>query len=204
MSGLREAVIAQFRRPTGALGRLAGLSMASRPSNRKRNRWTLGLLDIQATDHIFELGCGPGYALALAVKQARKGFVLGADHSDVMAAMARRRLARAIRKGRAEIAIGDDSRLDGYRDRFNVIYSANVIQFIEDKPRFFRRAQYALKPGGRMATTYQPRGRRPSRAQAEALAEECRRYMEAAGFRALAVEMLEMRQAPAVCILGVK
>ncbi len=60
MSDFRDAAVKQFKRPSGTLGWLAGFIMASRPSNKKRNRWTLDFLDIQPTDHIFELGCGPG------------------------------------------------------------------------------------------------------------------------------------------------
>jgi len=41
---LRQNVIGQFRRPHGVLGRVAGWVMANRPSNRRRNMWTVGLL----------------------------------------------------------------------------------------------------------------------------------------------------------------
>jgi len=41
---LINKVYAQFRRPSGFLGRLAGWIMANRPSNIERNRWTVDLL----------------------------------------------------------------------------------------------------------------------------------------------------------------
>ena len=40
------------RKPTGYLGWVAGWIMAHRPSNVKRNGWTVDLLNIKATDHV--------------------------------------------------------------------------------------------------------------------------------------------------------
>jgi len=61
---LINKVYAQFRRPSGLLGRLAGWIMANRPSNIERNRWTVDLLNIKETDHVLKLGFGPGLSIA--------------------------------------------------------------------------------------------------------------------------------------------
>lgn len=204
MSALRSAIVRQFKRPSGLLGRLAGLSMLTRPSNRRRNRWTLDLLDLQETDHVFELGCGPGYALSLAAKRTRRGFVTGADHSPVMAQMARRRLANPMRQGRADVLVGGEALLKAFEGSLNAIYSANVVQFLDDPARYFALAAAALAPGGRIATTYQPRGRRPSKAQADAMAQTCAAAMAAAGLIGVRTEWLALPRAPAVCVLGAK
>jgi hypothetical protein len=58
--GLVTIAHRQFRRPTGLLGRLAGWIMANRPSNIERNRWTVDLLNVQPSDHVLEIGFGPG------------------------------------------------------------------------------------------------------------------------------------------------
>ena len=63
------------------VGRLAGWIMAHRRSNIERNRWTVGLLDIQETDHVLELGFGPGLAIEQVACLATKGRVVGIDHS---------------------------------------------------------------------------------------------------------------------------
>ena len=42
-----DAVRAKFGRPTGLWGSAAGLLMAHRPSNRRRNAWAVSLLDVQ-------------------------------------------------------------------------------------------------------------------------------------------------------------
>ena len=47
---LRETIVGQFKRPHGMLGRLAGWIMASRPSNIRRNLWTVEMLGVRPTD----------------------------------------------------------------------------------------------------------------------------------------------------------
>ena len=59
-----ETVVRQFHRPTGFAGRAAGWVMATRGSNRKRNVWAVGLLDVQPDDRVLEIGFGPGVAIA--------------------------------------------------------------------------------------------------------------------------------------------
>ncbi len=201
---MMDAIIAQFRRPSGWLGRLAGAVMAARPSNRARNNWTIDLLDLAQGDQFFELGCGPGLALARAASKTPKGFVTGVDHSPVMAAMARRRLAASLRQGRANILVGDERQLRSFDQRLNAIGSTNVIQFLDDPARYFVSAFAALAPGGRIATTYQPRGKSPSLEKAEAMAATCATLMGKAGFAEITTEWLALKPVPAMCVIGVK
>ena len=100
MSALRAALVRQFRKPSGLFGRLAGLLMAHRASNRARNRWTLDLLALEPADRVLELGCGPGVALAIAAERTPEGSVIGVDHSEAMLAMAGRRASRTGRSNR--------------------------------------------------------------------------------------------------------
>ena len=48
----------------------------------------------------YELGCGPGVAIAASSSRAARGLVVGVDHSEVMIRQARRRNAAAISAGR--------------------------------------------------------------------------------------------------------
>src|SRR5947209_8447596 len=57
------AVFGQFLRPHGFRGRAAGWVMATRGSNRERNIWAVGLLDVQPDDRVLEIGFGPGIAI---------------------------------------------------------------------------------------------------------------------------------------------
>ena len=57
--GLYRRVMGQFGRPSGALGALAGVVMATRASNRRRNAWTVELLEVQPDHQVLEIGFGP-------------------------------------------------------------------------------------------------------------------------------------------------
>src|SRR5438132_3059627 len=88
---VRSALVRQFSRPTGVLGRLVGLIMATRPSNLERNMRTVAQVDIQPDDRILEIGFGPGIAIERAAELATRGKVIGVDHSALMLRQASRR-----------------------------------------------------------------------------------------------------------------
>src|SRR5690606_3648674 len=84
MSSVKAALMRQFGHPRGMLGRLAGLVMATRRSNRQRIKWTVEQLDVQPTDQVLEIGFGPGIGIADAARRASQGRVVGVDVSAVM------------------------------------------------------------------------------------------------------------------------
>lgn len=204
MSLLAKALIPQFQRPSGLLGRVAGVLMATRPSNRQRSRWTIDLIELKPDDIVFELGCGPGYALSVAASRVPSGTVIGVDHSATMIAMARSRLRRQVTSGKIRLQEGTEQRLADFAGRLDAIYSANVVQFLPDRAGYFRLAYDALAPGGRIATTYQPRTGNPTRDKADRFAETCIAAMEATGFEAIRKAWLETNDVPTVCALGKK
>jgi SAM-dependent methyltransferase len=79
------AIVSQFGHPRGMAGHVAGWVMAHRPSNRRRNRWVVSLLDVRPADRVLEIGFGPGLAIAeLSRRVGDSGHVYGIDHSEVM------------------------------------------------------------------------------------------------------------------------
>lgn len=132
---------------------------------------------------------------------ARDGVrAVGVDHSGLMIAQAGKRNARAVRDGRLTLVEGTiDAPLAGAP--FDRTFSINVIQFV-DRPAFVARAKALLKPGGTIATTYQPRHAKATRAHALKMAAELGALMTAAGFSGVRVEELELKPVPAVCVLA--
>ncbi|MGE3601567.1 MAG: trans-aconitate 2-methyltransferase [Dehalococcoidia bacterium] len=141
--------------------------MANRPSNRARNDWTLSLLELSPDARVLEIGFGPGYALSRLLTRIPEGRAIGIDHSTAMLTQARRRNAAGVAAHRLELHLGTLELLERWPDRFDAIYSANVFQFISDRPAAFRQILAALKPGGHVATTFQPR--HPGATDADAL-----------------------------------
>jgi cyclopropane fatty-acyl-phospholipid synthase-like methyltransferase len=199
---LRSQIVSQFRKPEGALGVLAGWVMANRPSNRKRNSWTVDLLDLKPGMTVLEIGCGPGIGLQRCAKKIGKGKLVGIDHSAVMIKQARRRISAAIRRGRAELHRAGLDWLECQPERFDRIYSLNVVQFIPEPGEAFEAIHAALAPGGRSFTTYQPRAANPSRDQAEEMAIRIEQAMAVSGFSEIRRHVLELKPVPAICVSG--
>ncbi|MBT5264588.1 MAG: class I SAM-dependent methyltransferase [Rhodospirillaceae bacterium] len=199
---LQKAIVAQFKKPHGSFGRIAGWIMANRRSNQERNRWTVDLLEINPSDRVIEIGCGPGVGLGYCLERAKEGQVLGADHSRTMLDQARIRNAEASVGGRLDLQLGSFDDQPDTVGLFDKAYSANVIQFLPDRAAAFNKIYALLKPNGISATTYMPRGKNPSRAQSLSMAEDVKRHMKAAGFVTIRVEELPMSPAPAICVIG--
>jgi cyclopropane fatty-acyl-phospholipid synthase-like methyltransferase len=201
---LRAAVVAQFKRPTGALGALAGWIMASRPSNVARNAWTVDLLGVQVHDTVLEIGCGPGLAMERVAAIVQQGQAVGVDHSSVMVGQASRRLAGAIREGRAIVRCMSVDAVPSFGIRFDKIYSANVAQFFPNPVGTFEMLRGMLVPGGTLATTHQPRGKGVTAGDASRAAEKLSAELVAAGFTDIRREVLDLQPVPAVCVLAQK
>ncbi|MBI4083442.1 MAG: methyltransferase domain-containing protein [Candidatus Lambdaproteobacteria bacterium] len=176
--------------------------MANRPSNRARNLWTLDLLELQSTDRVLEIGFGPGFALEHAARVVSAGLLVGVDHSAAMVRQATRRNRATIAAGRMRLIHADVEHLPADVGGFDKIYSANVVQFWPEPARAFARLVDALAPGGRLATTYQPRHPGARAEDADAMAERIAGWMEGAGLHEVRIARLNLRPIPAVCVLA--
>ena len=199
---LAARFVAQFGKPEGQLGAFAGWIMAHRGSNRQRNQWTVDLLKIAPGDRVLELGSGQGLALAAAAERVKTGQVVGIDHSSVMIEQARRRLRKLGLEDRVELRLGGIEALKALAGPFDKILSANVVQFVRDKPVLFALFHRLLSPGGQVASTYQPRHRGATAADAHRTAEELKGLMAAAGFAQIRIEELQLKPVPVVSVLG--
>ncbi|MBM3484047.1 MAG: class I SAM-dependent methyltransferase [Alphaproteobacteria bacterium] len=197
-------MVAQFSRPRGTLGHVAGWVMAHRRSNVERNRWTVGLLDLQPADRVLELGCGPGVALGLVIAKLQDGSVTGLDHSALMLRQAAKRNAAALRSRQLELRHGSLEYLPAHGTTYTKIFSVNVAQFFPDKVAAFRALADVLSPGGLIATTHQPRNAGASNEDARRAAEIFSNAMAEVGFTKIRTEFLALRPAGAICVLGVK
>jgi ubiquinone/menaquinone biosynthesis C-methylase UbiE len=161
-----KSIYAQFRRPSGFLGWLVGLSMGLKNANR--SRWVLGLLGARPGERILEIGFGPGADIARLVEGVGPtGTVTGIDPSDVMMRMASRRNRRAIVErivGLERAAVPD---LPFEEASFDAVYSVNCAQFWPDLTQGLAAIGRVLSAGGRAAVAVQPRHRGASRADSE-------------------------------------
>jgi SAM-dependent methyltransferase len=201
---VRRFLRAQFGRPTGLWGSIAGRIMARSPSNNDRSRWTVSLLDIKRDDRLLEIGFGPGIAIELASKMATEGFVAGVDHSEVMVRQATKRNAAAIRDGKVALYLGSAAKLPSFDQPFDKIFTINSLHFWTDPIDRLKELRDLLKPGGMIAVTIQPRSRSASDATAMLIGQELVANLERAGFFNNRVEIRQAKPVSVACALGIK
>ena len=200
----RQHLVAQFMRPSGVLGRMAGYVMAHRASNIGRNTWTLELLSIQAEDRVLEIGFGPGIALRQAAARANMSIIVGIDHSEVMCEQASHRNARSIEAGYMQLYQGTIADLPDFSRGFNKIYSANVVQFWSDPVVEFTSIRKLMAPEGLIATTFMPRNARPTKADVQRMADKIVQALEESGFTGIKPVTKTFGSIDAVCVLARK
>src|SRR5574341_1153205 len=168
---LAKLLDAQYRRPSGFLGRWIGRQMLDQ--HRPENLWTVSLLAVQPTNHLLEIGFGPGLAIAEVAQRASQGRVAGVDFSPTMVGMARRRNAAAIRAGRVDLRCADVAALPFEDAHFDKAYSIHSIYFCPRPGDALREIQRVLKPGGLLVLTILPKDRWPGGGTG---APDCRPY----------------------------
>jgi SAM-dependent methyltransferase len=200
---VRSRILSQFGHPRGPLGALAGVVMARRESNRRRNAWTVEQLDIAPTDRVLEIGYGPGLAVAHAVAAASDGRVVGVDRSEVMRRQAARRNQRAVAAGRVTLLVGGaEDLLPDHEGGFDKAYAVNVAMFWPDQVATLRLIGRLLAPGGTIALTQQPRGSGVTEEHTRLAGERLADALRGAGFTEVEVRVLPLTPVSVVCALG--
>jgi SAM-dependent methyltransferase len=197
-----DAVRAQFGRPTGLWGIAAGLLMAHRPSNRRRNAWAVSLLDVQRDDRVLELGFGPGLAIRELSHVAAEGYVCGIDHSELMVRWARRRNAEGLRRGVVDLRLGSVDELPAFEGPFDKILAVNAMLFWSESDARLAELRRLLRPGGLIAVAHQPRGPGATDETSAARGREMAAALIRAGFSEVRLETMRLKPA-VVCALGV-
>lgn len=201
--GCAEWLRAQFGRPAGLWGAVAGFIMANRRQNRERNVWTIALLDLQRSDRVLEIGFGPGVAIQDISRIISEGFVAGIDHSETMVRQARRRNAAAIREGRVDVRLGTVSALPAFPAPFDKCLAVNTIQFWNDPVERLQALRRLLRAGGLIAITEEPRFSGATDDSAQEIGKEMVAALTKAGFSQVRLETRKMKPVSAVCALGI-
>ena len=199
---LKKNVIAQFKRPSGIIGRLAGYIMANRPSNIDRNNWTVSLLEIKPEEHVLEIGYGPGVGLQKAVMQVESGSVTGVDHSTIMFEQASARNREAISSEKMKLIVGTIEDLLPIQKSYNKCFSANVFQFWDDPIGELSKLGEVLGPGALLATTFMPRNSKPTKENTLRMAGKIEDSLEKAGFVNIRSITRSFCAVDAVCVLA--
>ena len=198
---LAMAIRSQFMRPRSFAGWLVGWEMALRSSNRKRNVWAVGLLGVEPTDRVLEIGFGPGIAIRELSRRATHGLVCGVDHSEIMVRQATKRNREAVRAGRVDLRCGSAEHLPAFEEPFDKILAVNNMGMWREPDERLKELYSLMRPGGRIAIVSQPRCPGATAETTGAAGREIRTRLTGAGFTCIRSETLALKP-PVVCVIG--
>jgi len=142
----------QARDAQGLLGRLVAFVMAI--ETRGENLRAMEALGVAATDHVLDVGCGPGTGLQILSQQAPNGRALGVDSSQLMVQVAIRRNWKRVRAGQVAVEIATAGHLPFPDGVFDKVLCVHVVYFWNDMDAALREIARVLKPGGRLAMLF--------------------------------------------------
>ena len=94
-----------------------------------RIRWAVDFMDVQPSDHILEIGCGPGAGAELICSRLETGRLFAIDRSESGVDRTKRRCASCIKAGRLTVRQIDLATLRVPVKRLNKVFAFNVNLF---------------------------------------------------------------------------
>jgi ubiquinone/menaquinone biosynthesis C-methylase UbiE len=185
MNRLLHRFVHQFHRPSGPFGHVAGWMLAAKGGR------AVPLVDaaaLEPTDAVFDIGCGPGVALAIASSRVPQGRFVGVDPSDVMVGQARRRTRQAAN---VTVALGTAESLPAADATFDVAWAINTFHHWADRGAGLTEVRRVLKPGARFLVVEQEHHGRKGAALSANAAATMAGEIEAAGLTEAAVSTFE-------------
>ncbi len=146
---MRHAFARQLANPSGVFGWAVGKLM--KRANRLPTQLAIDALAVEGGDHVLDMGCGAGQAIAAIVPSVGSGAVHGIDQSDLMVSEATRLNRKAIADGKATVRMGAFERIPFPDGMFDKILATNVMYFWHDPTRVLGEIRRVLIPGGRLA-----------------------------------------------------
>lgn len=139
---------AQFRRPEGLGGAVAGLLMAVK--NKAMGLAALEVLDPPPGARVLEIGFGPGVVLESLTRRRDVALVAGVDPSDLMRSRALRRCRRAAGEGRLDLRAGIAESLPWADATFGCALAVNSFHLWSDPRAGLDEVRRVLVDGGRI------------------------------------------------------
>ena len=163
----------------------------------ERARWAVDLLDVRPADHVLEIGCGPGYAVALLCERLTRGTITAIDRSAIAVARAHERNAACVAAGRARIEKATLTHAALGR-RFRTVFAINVNAFWTDPPPSLAALGHLLDRQGKAYLVYEP----PTEDGLRYMREWLPARLEEHKFRVAAVEIARFRASHGIAIMG--
>jgi len=164
----------------------------------ERIEWAVQQLAVEPADHLLEVGCGGGYAVALVCGLLARGTITAIDRSALQVARARARNSACVAAGQARIERAALEDLVVGRRRFDKIFAVNVNAFWTTPAGSLACIRPLLRPRGDVYLVYQP----PTAARLRAVKAALSALLESHGFAVRRVETQAFRVGHGLCIIG--
>jgi len=176
--------------------------------NARINQLTIESLDIQATDHVLDIGFGGGFTIPRMAALTPAGKVCGVDMSEPMVRQAQTRFSRLIAEGRVNVQLGDLAKLPYHDGTFDKVCTVNTVYFWPDPLQNLAEIRRVMKRGGRLVVSFR------SREKMEAMKillpglrlyapPEVQGLLERAGFRHVRIETYDKdKRLDAILVVG--
>ena len=148
-----EYIASQLRKPNGFVGRLF-ISRILNWANAEMNNVTLLSLDLKDSDRVLEVGFGGGALLTEMARFNSKVTLCGADFSQDMVMLGKKKMHRLISEGRLQLDCAHVENLPYETGTFTKICSVNSIYFWEDCAVVIRELKRVLKQNGALVVTF--------------------------------------------------
>ena len=161
-----------------------------------RIRWAVDLMDIQPTDHVMEIGCGPGAGAELICSRLQSGKLFAIDRSESGVDRTKRRNAKYVEAGRLTVRQIDLATLRVPVKRLTKVFAFNVNLFwVRDCADEVALLHDRVLPGGAVHLFYE--AKMPE--LVPNIVNKASRALSSAGFR---VSVVDQKAPPVVGIIG--
>ncbi|WP_273834031.1 class I SAM-dependent methyltransferase [Guptibacillus sedimenti] len=148
---MASTVEQQYQHPKGLLGWYIGEKMIRQ--HKPETIWSITLLNLQEDEDILEIGCGAGYAMKRLLNEHSVHKVIGLDVSKTLLHSSSIRNQIAIRKGRAQVVLGNVHQLPFKDKQFSKVLSVHSVYFWENLPQAISEISRVLKQKGTVSIT---------------------------------------------------
>ncbi|MBA2953302.1 methyltransferase domain-containing protein [Nocardioides sp. MAH-18] len=161
-----------------------------------RIRWAVELMDVQPSDHVLEIGCGPGFGAEMICERLETGKLFAIDRSESGVDRTKRRCAKYVDAGRLTVRQIDLATLRVPVKRLHKVFAFNVNLFwVRDCADEVALLHERVLPGGGVYLFYDSSQRDlvPNIVRKASLA------LQQGGFR---VSVVDQKAPPVVAIIG--
>ncbi len=139
----------QSSKPSGLFGRFI-MPFFFEFGNIELNNLVFDTLSVKDSDHLLEIGFGPGALINKIAKKMKSGMIEGIEVSNSMIESAQKKNKKFSKEGKVKIQLADIESAQFDENNFDKIFSVNAIYFWKEPNTTISKIYHFLKPEGQL------------------------------------------------------